>query len=470
MRAILLMMACVGCSSTHTVMVLGLDAAANPNSTLSAIVSFRASGADAARVVTVDGDKMLTTPDAKLAADGTGKITVLGLAPQTMYTLQLVALDKGKQAATASVDFTTGALPADLAGYSFQITPGSGQPRPGYYLVSGAATRSAFAVDENGQVRWYHSLLSVHEETKMQPDSSFTSTLGTSMGWQAVDSSYRRYTPAGDDLATYQVTSPDTSEAGNPTVYGDLHELLVTNDGTADHLHLLAYEMRPTSASDATPAAWHEVVRQSPAGDVELRWKSWSRFTFDDVTETIPVPGAEDIDHTNALAINPVDNNYVVSFRDLDALIDVDYNSGAVNWQLGGKQNQLTVVGDPLGGFFGQHSVRVLDNGNLLIYDNGLGHTPPESRAVEYQLDLKSMTATMVWQYRHSPAIFTPVVGSVERWQNGHTLVAFALNGVVDEVDADSNLVWEGQLSNGGNPASTYRVRFLPSLYQYAAP
>src|SRR2546426_3251407 len=99
----------------------------------------------------------------------------------------------------------------------------------------------------------------------------------------------------------------------------------------------------------------------------------------------------------------------------------IDRRTGELIWRLGGRNNQFAIVDDPLGGFSSQHSVRVLDNGNLLLYDNGLRHTPPESRAVEYRLDVSTRTATMVWQYRRVPAVFTPFLGSVQRFQNGNT-------------------------------------------------
>jgi hypothetical protein len=159
-----------------------------------------------------------------------------------------------------------------------------------------------------------------------------------------------------------------------------------------------------------------------------------------------------------------------LSFRNLCALAKVDSQTGDVLWQLGGKRSQFAIVGDPLGGFAGQHSVRVLPSGNVLIFDNGTTHTPPESRAVEYSLDMTSMTATMVWQFRHSPAIFTSVTGSVERLANGNTLVAFAEAGVVDEVDPAGNGVFEARVTNGTTGVALYRIRRLPSLYAYQQP
>ena len=119
-----------------------------------------------------------------------------------------------------------------------------------------------------------------------------------------------------------------------------------------------------------------------------------------------------------------------------------------------------------------QHDVRLLPNGHLLLYDNGYAHSPSESRAVEYALDVGSMTATMVWQYRHSPAIFTPVVGSVQRYADGATLVGFGGGGMrVVEVAPDGTVLWEGEPVFNGQPiAIFYRVRKTLSLYGLQRP
>ncbi len=373
----------------------------------------------------------------------------------------------GKLVSSDPVTATTGALPDSLAMYSVAITPGSGAPSPGYYIVSGAG-HASFAFNEKGEIRWYRDFGQTTEEVKMQYDGSFTTYVGANVGSTSAVGQFIRYSPDGTQLAVY-TPDADATEPDGLTLYTDPHELLITvgADGK-ERLNWYSIGIRTVSETDSTPAAWHELIRQTTDGDVELRWKAWGAH---DATEQLEMGGADrDIDHPNALAVDPTDGNYVASFRNLDALIKIDAKTGDELWQLGGTESEFTIVGDPLNGFYGQHSIRVLDNGHLLIYDNGLHHPAPESRAVEYALDTQAMTATMVWQFRHTPPISTTIVGSVERLQNGNTLVAFALNGVVDEVDPSGNLVWEAQLNNAAMVLNTYRIRRLPSLYQFQKP
>src|ERR1700674_4842136 len=79
----------------------------------------------------------------------------------------------------------------------------------------------------------------------------------------------------------------------------------------------------------------------------------------------------------------------------------------------------------------------MLENGNLLLFDNGDGRPAAEggqySRALELALDWDSMTATKVWEYRHQvgtsgggpPHKDADKVGAAQRLENGNTLVFF---------------------------------------------
>jgi len=105
-------------------------------------------------------------------------------------------------------------------------------------------------------------------------------------------------------------------------------------------------------------------------------------------------------------------------------------------WRIGRFGSDFTFA-DPSDRFYFGHFVRMLENGNLLLFDNGSGRPASEgghySRALELALDWDSMTASKVWEYRHQigTAGGTPVykyadkVGSAQRLKNGNTLIMF---------------------------------------------
>jgi hypothetical protein len=85
------------------------------------------------------------------------------------------------------------------------------------------------------------------------------------------------------------------------------------------------------------------------------------------------------------------------------------------------------------------HRPSFLDNGNLLIFDNGVSRE--RSRVVE----LDPVQKRIVWEYRASPPekFFTSERGGCQRLPNGNTLITESNKGHVFEVTPDKEVVWE---------------------------
>jgi hypothetical protein len=448
--------------------ILSTVAAANPTNNLSALVAYTADGADSARLAYwSDSEPLAVTPYYPSHAGG-GRIAALGLAPHTVYHGYVEVRGASGAVATESIAFVSGDLPTALQGVRLQL---SGTPPPGYLLtnVTQAGTSFAVAFDRSGAIRWYRGFPAAlgerAEAGDQQPDGHFTLFVGASRGWEPVAGRYYEFTPAGDSLATYTAGS---------SYYTDPHELLLRADGSHGHTaHLFGYDLRPLDltalgGSANQLVAGHAILRQSAAGAVDFRWSAWDHFTLADWVARPPnlaQLATIDFDHPNSIELDAA-GNYIVSFASLAQIVKIDPATGALRWRFGGRQNQFTLIGDELSGFGIQHDARLLPDGDLLLFDNGNYHNPPESRAAEYRLDTLAMTATLVWEYRHAPPVYAPFVGSAQRYRNGHTLVGFGAAGIMTEVASDGAVVWEGRLTAAGQPHTIfYRVRELPSLY-----
>jgi outer membrane protein assembly factor BamB len=91
-----------------------------------------------------------------------------------------------------------------------------------------------------------------------------------------------------------------------------------------------------------------------------------------------------------------------------------------------------------------QHAPVELDNGNILIFDNGnyrLGMSTPYSRVIE----VDPLTLKIVWQYADSSkgAFFSAVMGNAQRLHNGNTHITEAATGRLFEVTPSGEVVWE---------------------------
>lgn len=184
--------------------------------------------------------------------------------------------------------------------------------------------------------------------------------------------------------------------------------------------------------SDGSRVQSFVLEEQRPDGTVVFTWDSLDHVpltakTDHELRTYWKEQHINDYFHGNSVA-EMDDGNLLVSGRHVDALYKIDRHTGKVIWQLGGKASDFTFVDDPKHGFSHQHSVRVLPNDHILLYDNGNGHTPQRTRVVEYALNEHAKTARLVWSY--SDGRFTYAAGSVERLDNGNTLIGWGLEAV----------------------------------------
>jgi hypothetical protein len=436
-----------------------------PENVLAARIAYVDVEADSARVFyQASGEAEQATPfRATVATPDT--ISLLGLRAATSYGYRVEVVAAGVRRASSSGTFRTADLPADLT--DTRLSPLAGK-MSGYALagMQGGLGGYAVAFDSTGTLAWYRDFTSTGLQVSnvmRQPNGNFTAFIGNTAGWQAVDGYYAEFTPAGAVVRSWR------APAGT---YMDNHEFALTGSGASLRAHFATYSVRTADLTalggrSAVMLAGHQIVRTDASGLVEFTWDGWEHLGVEEwVTDfnAKATRAATDFDHPNAVSFDP-SGNYIVSWRNLSQVMALDPSSGNVLWRIGGAKGEYRFLDDPDGGFSKQHSAKVLSNGDLLVYDNGTDHTPQETRVVEYRLDHQAKTATLVWQYRHSPAIWTEFVGWTERLASGNTWVAFAGAGRVVEVTPAGQAVWEGQMQVHGVNAGSYRIVPARSLY-----
>jgi len=125
--------------------------------------------------------------------------------------------------------------------------------------------------------------------------------------------------------------------------------------------------------------------------------------------------------HANGISVDS-DTSFLISSRHMNEITKVDRRTADIIWRLGGKKNQFQFIGDDLR-FSHQHSIRSLENGNILLFDNGNFRSPEFSSAVEYSIDETNNTAILVKRYIRSPEVYSNHQGATQRVQNGNTVV-----------------------------------------------
>jgi hypothetical protein len=120
----------------------------------------------------------------------------------------------------------------------------------------------------------------------------------------------------------------------------------------------------------------------------------------------------------------------LVSFREPSAIGVIDIDEGKLVWAATGY-------------WTGQHDPHILENGNILLFDNRGNFRKPEGRSRVVEFDPETME--IVWQYAgtaDSP-LDSDIRSYSQRLRNGNTLITESNGGRILEVTPDRSIVWE---------------------------
>jgi hypothetical protein len=247
---------------------------------------------------------------------------------------------------------------------------------------------------------------------------------------------------------------------GYPT---DNHELIFLENG---HALIMSYDDVPLDMSEIVPGGNPNsmvtgLVIQELDNEkkVVFQWRSWEDIEITEATHENLTHGKIDYVHGNSIE-QDYDGNLIVSLRHTDQIIKINRITGEIMWRLGGIRNAFTFLNDTLG-FFHQHDARRVAPGRITLFDNGNFHSPPFSRAIEYEIDEVNKTAKLVWQFDHNKDVFAFAMGNAQRLPNGNTLIGWGTAAIpnMTEVDPSGNTVFELAM---GDSLWSYRAFRFP--------
>jgi len=311
-------------------------------------------------------------------------------------------------------------------------------PNPGYIFLNnrGIGTPYNIIFDNNGNPIWYLRTSDRRRDFKVQANGWLTMLIrggyGGGLGFIALDRHYNH-------VKTFRTTN------GYST---DEHELVVLKNGGYLLIGLRneTVDMRRYVPGGKSNADVREtVIQEFTAGDeLIFQWRAWDNLDIRNNTLDTPTGQSIRFPHMNAIDID-IDGHILLSSRHQDEVTKIHRQTGAVIWRLGGANSNFTFVSDPLHGFHNQHAIRSVGEGRYLLFDNGNGHHPAVSRAVEYELDVNDMTATLAWEFRDTPDRFSHYMANAQRLPNGNTLIGWAVrqSPKLTEVHPDGTKVFE---------------------------
>jgi len=172
--------------------------------------------------------------------------------------------------------------------------------------------------------------------------------------------------------------------------------------------------------------------------------------------------------HSNSVFFDNNSQSVFVSIRNLSRITKIDYTSKEIIWNLGQTDFMDDIYFDIDLNFSQQHSVQVLDNGNLLFFDNHRYLSPELSRCLEIEYDEDTHSASMVWDHVLPEELFSGSRGECDRLENGNTLITAGRSGHILEVTPENEIAWHLEFDNSDVLTSSYRSERIPNLHPIA--
>ncbi len=372
---------------------------------------------------------------------GSTQLLVAGMMPNTTYHIQgLVSLPGGIIYTDKDNSFkTTASLPTSSIPVVSVVTNPDYTPQPGVEFLD-RNQNGANVVDLDGNFLWGYPVLSsayvTVEPFKLLPNGHLLIEQSPPNTWQLDGQSLPEGTPFEIlevdyantiirqlDITTLQANlnaSGYLNDQGQQVTLSDIHHDVTVNPVTG-HWIIISNTMEFLTGLHGYPKGINVLgdvlIDVDPSNNFAVDWV-WNEFDHLDINrEPWEFP---DWTHTNAIVYSPDDHNILVSIRDQNWVVKVNYDDaagdGSILWHLG-YQGDFTLVGgtEPQDWQYGQHApsfttpnstgvfgLTLMDNGDDRVLPGGF--TCPValikgvclySRAPVFTIDENAMTATL---------------------------------------------------------------------------
>jgi arylsulfate sulfotransferase len=439
------------------------------------------------------------------------RIAVLGMRPARQHSIRVVIKTAAgnNEEISEVMHFTTPALPADFPPLNV-IASKPEEMEPGVTMFAVNLWENDLsildygyivALDEQGEVVWYCKTQDRIADLRRLKNGNLLYQHGSYRFLYEIDL-------LGRDVRCWygsNLTMPPNPHATAVEVDTMHHEILELANGNFLTLatELRHFEQFPKNEFDAKTAfeaaevVCDDVVEFRPDGSIVERFHltdvldskvfgylSTGRFWKDKYDERIGAQ-SRDWSHANGLIYLPEEHAIIVSFRHLDCLMKIDWQTKQTRWILGDSTGWaaawqpyfLQRLGD-MPWSYHQHGPQLTSRGTILMYDNGNYRTRPfgditpanknRSRIVEVAIDESEMTVEQVYAYSgdasnpfycpfYGEADLLPVTNNILITDGGH--IELDDGTPSDDVPAERQWARIFELSRDESPEIVFEVK-----------
>lgn len=385
----------------------------------------------------LDGSDYAFTTSAEDDVTTSHAVTLYGLPAETEFHFRVVTGD----AASDDLVVTTGSLPSGVPSFEplIPFTDSAVGPFLLATTVELSEDHSAVVVlDGNGSPVWYEKAAAGITSARMSADGAGVYFIQNFVDDRAANG----LVIVGFDGTRREIAVPDAH-----------HDVI---EGPAGGYVTFVTTYRDI---DGTTVAGDQLVEVADDGSQRVVWDAFDNLEVVENAgfEATQLDGA-DWTHANGLVYDADDDSYVISLYFTEQFVKVDRATGDTVWILGGLGSDFTFADDDA--FGPQHAPELTANGVRLFDNRGISDG---SRLVEYSLDEATGIATNTWSWAYPGGAWTPVLGDVQRFDDGSALGSWGLTGHVTLVSPEGELVGDLHV---GDTLTVGQVAVMPGFYQ----
>ena len=414
--------------------------------------------------VTIEGKDKLTTIETEFAKNTKHYLPIYGLYADYNNKVDIsYTLSNGKKI-TKQVEIQTNKLPDDFV-LPTSLKKDSSKLTNDLYFFTPSSKGYTCAYDVNGDVRWYLSNNAVWDNTRLKNGHMMVSTE------RLVNSPYYMTGLYEIDLLGH-IYNEYSIKGGYHHDYFELPNgnLLVASDdfnNEAGTVEDYLVELDRTTGNIVKTWDLKDVLNMEDG-----KSENWSNY---------------DWFHNNSVWYDEATNSITLSGRHQDAVINIDYTSGKLNWIIGDSTNWsseyqkyfFTPVGKDFEWQWSQHAAMITPEGYVFIFDNGnnkskdsskyVDATNGYSRGVMYKIDTDKMTIEQVYEYgkERGSSFYSPYISDVDYLSKNHYLIH---SGGIVYVDGKNSNQPAGFSSNTTLKSDTVEVLNDKVIFEIVLP
>jgi hypothetical protein len=189
-------------------------------------------------------------------------------------------------------------------------------------------------------------------------------------------------------------------------------------------------------------------------GEIREIWNAFDNFVVD-LNQAYSLgllpddPECEDWSHVNSLAYVSSEDAYYITMTRPQAVVRIERATGAQTWVLTGTGGDGDFSTTDVDLVDWPHSSQRVDAGLLIFNRRNRYLSETCSEAVYVSLDEDAWTAEATWSYAGERCAQIGFLGNALQLAGGTTLVSWSHLGLLEEVDAEGELVWQAELALG---------------------